>query len=142
MSEAYIAVLAAIAAPIGALVGFLVMRRAKLREIGTTTDAVYITSAKQWIETLQSQLDRLNAENEQQKRDRDVERTNFLNQLNVAHEENQRVNMRLAQMQTDLDIAQRQIETLRNYLPGSTQMSLGGSPPIATPGKTADGEPA
>lgn len=132
MNEVYVAVFAAIAAPLIALVTFLLTRRSKLREINTTTDAVYVTTATKLVETLQAQIDRLIAENEKQKIERATERTNFMNQLNLAHEENQRVNARLAQMQTDLDIAQRQIETLRKYLPDNTQMFFEGPAPGST----------
>lgn len=48
------------------------------------------------------------------------EQRQFINQLRDAHTENTRLATRVAQLQTDLDIAQRQIEELR-------RRSLGGA---------------
>ena len=112
---------------------FLLRRRSELRQLDTASDVntsaaaanqakVYETQVKLlqedgavWrgqVNDFQAKVDRLEEERNREHRD-------FARQLRDAHSENTRLATRLAQLQTDLDIAERQVTELRRRLGGA-----------------------
>lgn len=99
---------------------FLLRRRAELRQLSTTSEVNQATAAETLIRRLQedgatyreqvaglhTKLERLEDRHVQAQRD-------FAAQLRDAHIENTRLVTRVAQLQTDLDIAGRQLDELR-----------------------------
>jgi len=105
----------------------LVHRRGELRRLHTEADVNVSTVTDTLIQRLQSdgniyreqvrelqnKVDHLENKYERQQRD-------FISQLRDAHTENTRLSTRVAQLQTDLDIANRQIEELRRRSLGAS----------------------
>lgn len=101
----------------------LIRRRAELRQLNTAADVNTSTVTDTLIKRLQedgvvyreqvkeyiAKVERLEARYEQAQRD-------FAAQLQDAHNENTRLVTRIAQLQTDLDIANRQIADLRQRI--------------------------
>jgi multidrug resistance efflux pump len=113
------------------LLMFLFRRRPELRKLGTESDVNSSTAAVNYskatetllanlvadgeryrtlTEKLQTNVERLQAEAVQSQRD-------CSRQLDVAHGENQRLATRVAQLNTDLDIAHRQISDMASRFP-------------------------
>lgn len=105
----------------GPLILGLVHRRGELRKLHTEADVNVSTVTdtliqrlqadgnvyRELVRELQNKVDHLEDKYERQQRD-------FISQLRDAHTENTRLATRVAQLQTDLDIANRQIEDLRH----------------------------
>jgi predicted RNase H-like nuclease (RuvC/YqgF family) len=98
----------------------LLARRAELRNLNAQSDATISSSYKDLVETLRTESHRY----QQQVKDfqeriaqlearADQAQREFTEKLNVAHVENTRLASRVAQLQTDNDIAERQISELR-----------------------------
>jgi predicted nucleic acid-binding Zn-ribbon protein len=103
--------------PVVALLIYLFSRRAQLRQLNATSDATLVTSAATLVTQLQTQILLLTDKLAKLETERSADRTDFVEQLNRAHSENSRISVRVAQLQTDIDIAHRQIEELRDRLP-------------------------
>lgn len=103
---------------------FLFRRRAEIRQVNTTSDSVQVNAAmdlvskhqqdgeafREMIKSQDAKVSRLEARY-------DTAQLEFTQQLRDAHAENVRLTTRVAQLQTDLDIATRQIADLRARLP-------------------------
>jgi hypothetical protein len=92
---------------------YLFSRRAQLRQLNTSSDATLVTSATALVASLQDENKVLAVRIERLERDRANDRTDYAAQLARAHNENSRLAAQVAQLQTDLDIATRQITDLR-----------------------------
>jgi cell division protein FtsB len=92
---------------------YLFSRRAQLRQLNTSSDATLVTSATALVASLQDENKTLTVRIERLERDRTNDRTDYAAQLARAHNENSRLAAQVAQLQTDLDIATRQIADLR-----------------------------
>lgn len=106
-----------LAVPAVTFIIYLLSRRAQLRQLNTTSDATLVTSAATLVTQLQAQIQILDDKTKRLERERSEDRIDFVEQLNRAHGENSRISVLVAQFQTDLDIARRQIEELRRRLP-------------------------
>lgn len=98
----------------------MLVRRAELRNLNTQTDTTINTSYRELVDTLtaeskryQQQVLELLERVERIETRYDTAQRQFTAQLNDAHNENSRLATRVAQLQTDLDIAHRQVEDLR-----------------------------
>lgn len=99
---------------------FLLRRRAELRQLDTASDVAVNTVTdslinrlqedgaiyRERVKSLESRIQLLESRSDAQQKD-------FAEQLRIAHEENIRLTTRVAQLQTDLDISQRQIRELQ-----------------------------
>lgn len=92
---------------------YLLSRGAQLRSLNTGSDATLVTSATTLVTTLQTEVGTLTGKIQRLERDRDADRADFAAQLGRAHDENSRLSVTVAQLQTDLDIVNRQLATLR-----------------------------
>lgn len=106
------------------LILFLLRRRPELRQVASETASNYSTITDKLITQLQSdglnyrgitkelqeEVGILRQRQEQGQKD-------FANQLRDAHEENTRLTTQVARLQTDLDIARRQIRELTDRYP-------------------------
>jgi predicted nucleic acid-binding Zn-ribbon protein len=108
-----------LATPIGALLIYLFSRRAQLRQLNTTSDAAIVNSATTFVTQLQAQITMLNNKVAQLEAERTSDRARYVEELNRAHDENSRMSAIVAQLKTDTDIAERQINELRRRLPGT-----------------------
>lgn len=107
----------------GTLLVFLLSRKSQLRATAADAGVKQATAQDLLIQRLQddgatyrdevkelkAQVDRLEARYDKAQRD-------FAEQLQVAHSENSRLATRVAQLQTDLDVAERQIVELRRRI--------------------------
>jgi spore coat polysaccharide biosynthesis predicted glycosyltransferase SpsG len=109
-------VVAALAAAAGSLIAFLFTRRAQLRGLNTTSDATIVTSAATLVTSLETQINNLTQRLANNEADRTADRLDNTAKLNIAHTENTRIAELVASLQTDLDIAKRQIVELREHL--------------------------
>lgn len=75
-----------------------------------------ITQLQQDGETYRGIVRDVQAELERLKERHERDQKEFAAKLTIAHEENQRLTVRVAQLQTDLDIAVRQLEDLRKLI--------------------------
>lgn len=99
----------------------MLARRAELRNLNAQSDATISASYKDLVDTLRTEAQRYQQAIEQFQ-DRvaaletraDQAQREFTAQLNTAHVENARLATRVAQLQTDLDISERQINDLRH----------------------------
>lgn len=112
------------------LLAILIKRRAELRQLNTASDVNQAIAAEKQVTAadtlirrlqddgavyrdqvtgLQTKVERLETRYEQAQRD-------FAAQLRDAHTEHTRLTTRIAQLQTDLDVSQRQIAELRRRL--------------------------
>jgi hypothetical protein len=95
------------------LIIFVFSRRAQLRQLNTSSDANLVTQATNLVTSLQDENKILTVRIERLERDRSADRSDYASQLGRAHDENSRLAAKVAQLQTDLDIATRQIADLR-----------------------------
>lgn len=98
----------------------MLARRAELRNLNAQSDATISNSYKDLVATLTAETKRHEAQvAELQERVVTLEtrhetaQRQFTTQLNDAHTENVRLATRVAQLTTDLDIANRQVDDLR-----------------------------
>jgi hypothetical protein len=99
---------------------FLIRRRAELRQLNTASDVAVNTVSDTLINRLQedggiyrARVKDLETKVEQLESRSAAQRAEFTDLLKVAHDENSRLTTRVAQLQTDLDIASRQIRDLQ-----------------------------
>jgi uncharacterized coiled-coil protein SlyX len=114
-------IIGVLSAAAGSLIVFLFMRRAQLRGLNTTSDATIVTSAATLVQSLENQIQSLTSRLENLEKERNADRLASIAQLNIAHTENTRISAMVASLQTNLDIAQRQIGTLRQHLPNDVK---------------------
>lgn len=102
---------------------FLLRKRGELRNLDTQSDVNVSTASATLISRLQEDgatyreiVKGLQDEISLLKRRRDQEQLDFAQRLQDAHSENTRLTTKIAQLQTDLDIAQRHIEELRRMV--------------------------
>lgn len=107
------------------LVAVLFTRRASLRQMDTNSDATVSGTYKELVNTLQAEAIRHTAQVKdltdrvaQLESRADQAQRAFTQQLSDAHAENSRLSTRVAQLQTDLDIATRQVAELRSRMKG------------------------
>lgn len=117
MNETYVALIVGLGAPTVAFLIYLFSRRATLRSVDATTDAQHVTAAAAIVVQLQEQIRLLIERQAVSDTAMLAERHNFTTQLTRAHEENSRISAMVAELRTELDITQRQIQALRAYLP-------------------------
>jgi phage shock protein A len=110
-------VIAALSAAAGSLIAFLFTRRAQLRGLNTTADSTIVTSAATLVTSLETQINNLNQRLANVEAARTADRLDSTAKLTIAHSENVRMAETVASLQTDLDIAKRQIVTIRDHLP-------------------------
>jgi uncharacterized tellurite resistance protein B-like protein len=111
--DALTVVVAGLAAPAVALLTYLFSRRGQLRQLNTTSDAAIVTSASTLVTQLQTQVQILTEALEKLDTRRSADRTDFANQLARSNSETSRLALLVAQLQTDLVIANGQIEAMR-----------------------------
>jgi hypothetical protein len=92
---------------------YLLSRGPQLRQLKASEDSNLVTSATALVASLQDENKILTVRIERLERDRNSDRSDYAGQLARAHDENSRLATRVAQLQTDLDIATRQIADLR-----------------------------
>lgn len=99
---------------------FLLRRRAELRQLNTASDVAVNTVSDTLIARLQedggiyrARVKDLETKVEQLDSRSAAQRAEFTDLLKIAHDENSRLTTRVAQLQTDLDIASRQIRDLQ-----------------------------
>lgn len=99
---------------------FLLRRRAELRQLNTASDVAVNTVSDTLINRLQedggiyrARVKDLETKVEQLESRSAAQRAEFTDLLKIAHDENSRLTTRVAQLQTDLDIASRQIRDLQ-----------------------------
>lgn len=99
---------------------FLLRRRAELRQLNTASDVAVNTVSDTLINRLQedggiyrARVKDLETKVEQLETRSAAQRAEFTDLLKIAHDENSRLTTRVAQLQTDLDIASRQIRDLQ-----------------------------
>jgi chromosome segregation ATPase len=103
----------------------MLARKTELRNLNAQSDATISTSYKELVETLRQestgyrdQVKEFQVRVAQLESRYETAQRGFTDQLNAAHSENVRLGTRVAQLQTDLDIASRQIEDMRQRLKG------------------------
>lgn len=113
------------------LIVMLVRRRAEIRQLNTSSDVNVSTAGLRQAEVSEKLISQLQADGSvhreqvadlQQKVIRLEDRytqaqRGFTEDLRIAHAENARLATRVAQLQTDLDIATRQLAELRRRFP-------------------------
>jgi hypothetical protein len=107
------AIVAALSVPAVGLLTYLFSRRASIRQLNTTSDAAIVTSASTLVTQLQTQVQILTEALEKLDTRRSADRTDFANQLARSNSETSRLALLVAQLQTDLVIANGQIEEMR-----------------------------
>jgi uncharacterized tellurite resistance protein B-like protein len=99
--------------PAVGLLTYLFSRRASIRQLNTTSDAAIVTSASTLVTQLQTQVQILTEALAKLDDRRSADRTDFANQLARSNSETSRLALLVAQLQTDLVIANGQIEEMR-----------------------------
>lgn len=102
---------------------FLLRRKPELKKIQSDTDSVQVQASIALVTKLQEdgsvyrdQVKSLLVKVELMESKHNTAQESFAQQLRDAHSENTRLATRVAQVQTDLDIAQRQVDDLRRRL--------------------------
>lgn len=122
MSSQFLLSVAAIATGGGfvQLLIFLLKRRSEIRALDRGSDAGLLTSANELIsrqqadsDALRKEITRLSGAHRDLEAAIAAERVHFTRQMDIAHAENARLGGQVAQLRTDLDIANRQIGELR-----------------------------
>lgn len=101
--QIFVYVLSGVVVP---LILYLLSRGPALRQLKTTTDAAIVTSATELASALQVQVEFLTKKITALESDRNAERINYTNQLNVAYS-------MVAELKTNQDIDRRQIAELK-----------------------------
>jgi hypothetical protein len=109
------------------LVIYLFNRRTVLRETNVDTDAKLVTSAGVLVDQLQKQIEILGQRSVASETSHDNDVLRLTEQLRLAHTENMRIAAIVAELQTDQDIARRQIAELlkRVNVMGTTVRDMG-----------------
>jgi hypothetical protein len=94
------------------LVIYLFNRRTILRETNVDTDAKLVTSAGILVDQLQKQIEILSQRSAASDTSHDNDVVRLTEQLRLAHTENVRIAAIVAELQTEQDIARRQISEL------------------------------
>jgi soluble P-type ATPase len=109
------------------LVIYLFNRRTALRETNVDTDAKLVTSAGVLVDQLQKQIEILTQRNVTSDATHADDLARLTDQLRIAHIENLRIAAVVAELQTEQDIAKRQIAELlkRVNVMGTTVKDMG-----------------
>jgi hypothetical protein len=109
------------------LVIYLFNRRTVLRETNVETDAKLVTSAGVLVDQLQKQIEILGQRNVTSDASHASDLERLTDQLRIAHIENLRIAAVVAELQTEQDIAKRQITDLlkRVNVMGTTVKDIG-----------------
>lgn len=105
------------------LVIFLLRRRAEIRNLNTSSEGALVNSANQLVDRLQvdavsarGEIARLSKRADDMQEQHSQERAEYTRRLEAVRGESNRLSGEIARLRTDLDIAHRQIEQLRDQL--------------------------